>query len=279
MKSLAGKVAVVTGASRGGGRGIAQVLGEFGATVYVTGRTSRTSSQPSRRETIEDAADDVSARGGMGIPVRCDHTDDQQVQALFDRIRREQGRLDLLVNNVWGGEEGYQSGSFENGVKFSSPFWEQSLERWEKQVTAGVRAHLIASMLAAPIMISQGAGLIINTTFQDRGLYLGNVIFDLALNATTRLAHGISHDLKPFRVAAIALSPGYMRTERVMESIREEDLSQTESVEYIGRAVAALLADPNVIAKTGQLLMVGDLALEYGFTDVDGRTIAPLKTR
>ncbi len=279
MRSLAGKVALVTGASRGGGRGIAEVLGEAGATVYVTGRTSRVRSQPARKETIEDTAELVSIRGGVGIPVQCDHTDDGQVHALFDRIRREHGRLDLLVNNVWGGEEGYRSGAFENGARFSSPFWEQSLERWEKQVTAGVRAHLVASMLAAPIMVPHRSGLVINTTFQDRGLYLGNVIYDLALNATARLAYGISHDLKPHGITAIALSPGYMRTERVMENITEEDLPRSESVYYIGRAVAALASDPYVMTKTGKLLMVGDLAREYGFTDIDGRTIAPIKTR
>ena len=274
MQRLRDRVALVTGASRGAGRGIAQVLGEEGATVYVTGRSVRggptTGDLP---ETVDGAAEQVIARGGTGIAVRCDHTVDAEVEALFERIKGEQGRLDLLVNNVWGGYENYES------AEFDAPFWEQPLWRWRGMFRAGLRAHYTASRLAAPIMITQRRGLIVNTTFWDRGKALGNLPYDLAKTAINRLAYLLALELQPHGVAAVALSPGWMRTEEVLrhESATEEDwqenpaLARTESTAYIGRAVAALAADPDVMIKSGRTLTVGDLAREYGFTDVDGR--------
>lgn len=271
---LRGQVALVTGASRGAGRGIAPVLGEEGATVYVTGRSvrngSKTESQP---ETIEETAEMVAVRGGVGIPVRCDHTVDAEVEALLKRIKREQGQLDVLVNNVWGGYERY------DGANFDEPFWEQPLWRWDSMFTAGVRAHYAASRLSAPILMAQRRGLIVNTTFWDRGKCLSNLPYDLAKTAINRLAYVMALELRPYNVAAVALSPGWMRTEAVLRAYNTDekhwqeitDLEHTESTQYIGRAVAALASDANVMEKTGRILTVGDLAREYGFTDYDGR--------
>jgi NAD(P)-dependent dehydrogenase (short-subunit alcohol dehydrogenase family) len=215
----------------------------------------------------------VTARGGVGIPVRCDHTVDAEVRALFERIKQEQERLDLLVNNVWGGYERYGDADFD------APFWEQPQWRWDRMFDAGVRAHYLASRQAAPIMISQHGGLMINTTFWDRDKSLSGLPYDLAKTAVNRLAYAMALELMPHGVAAVALSPGWMRTEAILRAYDTDeehwqqvpDLERTESPQYIGRAVAALAADPNVMEKTGRILTVGDLAREYGFTDHDGR--------
>ena len=274
MQRLSGKVALVTGASRGAGRGIAQVLGEEGATVYVTGRSTRDGpAMEGRLGTIDQTAEMVTARGGMGIPVRCDHTVDAEVEALLGRVKQEQGRLDLLVNNVWGGYERYSDADFD------ASFWEQPLWRWDRMFDAGVRAHYLASRLAAPFMIAQRSGLMINTTFWDRGKCLSGLPYDVAKTAVNRLAYAMALELRPYGVAAVALSPGWMRTEAVLRAYDTDEehwqqvheLARTESTQYIGRAVAALAADPQVIEKTGRILTVGDLAREYGFTDHDGR--------
>lgn len=262
-----GKVAVVTGGSRGAGRGIALVLGEAGATVYVTGRSQRGSTTENLPGSIDETAEAVTARGGLGIPVRCDHTVDAEVEALFQRVRSEQGRLDLLVNNVWGGYEQYE---FD---RFTAPFWEQPLRHWDGMFTAGVRAHLVASRLAAPLMLEQRRGLIINTVAWDRDLYLGNLFYDVAKAAIIRMAFGMARELRPHGIAALALAPGFMRTERVMaaHALQPFPLDRTESPEYIGRAVAFLAADSQVMQKSGRVLTVGDLAREYGFVDIDGK--------
>jgi NAD(P)-dependent dehydrogenase (short-subunit alcohol dehydrogenase family) len=276
MKRLKDKVAVVTGASRGGGRGIALVLGEEGATVYVTGRSTRDdSTRPDLpNTTIDDTAAQVTARGGTGIPVRCDHTVDEQVENLFVRVRQEQDHLDFLVNNVWGGYEDYGS-----DAAFDVAFWEQPLWRWDKMFVAGVRAHFSASRAAVPLMMPRRQGLIINTTFWDRGKCLTNLPYDLAKTAINRMAYVMALELQEHSIAAVALSPGWMRTEAVLEAYGTDeqhwrevpDLRRTESTQYIGRAVAALATDPNVMEKSGQVLRVGDLAREYGFADIDGR--------
>ena len=265
MQRLKGKVVVVTGASRGGGRGIALVFGEEGATVYVTGRS--TGGEATRSDlsgtTIDDTAEQVTARGGVGIPVPCDHTNDAQVEAAFERVKSEQGRLDILVNNVWGGYEDFED--------WDKPFWEQPLWRWEKMFTAGVRAHYTASHYGAPLMVSNGQGLIVNTTFWDRGKCLTNLFYDLAKNTINRMAYAMALEMREHNIAVVALSPGWMRTEDVLSHHHTpEELATTESVEYIGRAIAALAADPDVMKKTGKILTVGSLAREYDFTDIDG---------
>ena len=288
--SLAGRVAVVTGASRGAGRGIALELGAAGATVYVTGRSTRaappTTYGPmlaaSKLEvmpgTIDDTADEVTRLGGTGIAVSCDHTRDEQVAELFARVEAEQDRLDLLVNNAWGAHETFDERNFVR------PFWEQPLDQWDSMFDRGVRNHLVASRRAAPLLVRQGRGLIVTTTFWDGGAYLrGNLYYDLAKAAMNRLAFGMAEELRSHGVTSLALSPGWMRTELVLAAHAATEatwrdrpaLASTESPRYVGRAVVALAADPQVMARSGGVYRVGDLAREYGFTDVDGRVVAP----
>lgn len=281
-------VAVVTGASRGAGRGIAVELGAAGATVYVTGRSTR--EQPAGTYgqllalsdmvtvpgSIDETADEVTRMGGRGIAVRCDHTNEEDVAALFARVEREAGRVDLLVNNAWGGHETF------NGV-FEAPFWEHPLANWDSMFDRGVRNHLVASRCAAPLMVQRKKGLIVTTTFWDRGNYLrGSLFYDLAKASMTRLAFGMAQDLKPHGVASIAVSPGWMRTEFVLAGHKTDEahwqerpeLARTESPRYLGRAVAALAGDPKVMGRSGEVLRVADLAREYGFTDIDSRQVA-----
>ena len=271
---LRGKVAVVTGASRGGGRAVALVLGEAGATVYVTGRsTRRAGTTENLPGTIDETAEGITARGGTGIPVRVDHTVDAEVGALFARVGEAHGRLDLLVNNAWGGYERY------DGATFDAPFWRQPTSHWDAMFTAGVRTHFVASRFAAPLMIAQGAGLIVGTVAWAFGAYTGNLYYDVAKAAVIRMAFGMGEELRPHGVAAVAVAPGFMRTERVLAAHAAEpfDLSATETPEYLGRAIAALAADPNVMTKSGCQLTAGELAREYSFTDVDGRQPAPFR--
>jgi NAD(P)-dependent dehydrogenase (short-subunit alcohol dehydrogenase family) len=283
---------MVTGASRGAGRGIALELGAAGATVYVTGRSTRSEPPTTygdflRRAgmevmpgTIDDTAEQLTALGGEGIAVRCDHTSDDETRALFARVERERGRLDLLVNNAWGAHETFDV------ANFSRPFWEQPLEQWDAMFTRGVRNHLVASRAAAPLFLRQRHGLVVTTTFWDRGGFLkGNLFYDLAKASMTRLAFGMAEELRAHGVASVAVSPGWMRTELVMAGFGGDEsrwrehpaLARTESVRYVGRAVVALASDAGVMAKTGGVHRVGDLAAEYGFTDVDGRVVAPFE--
>jgi NAD(P)-dependent dehydrogenase (short-subunit alcohol dehydrogenase family) len=258
---LNGTVALVTGASRGGGKGIALVLGEEGATVYVTGRSVR--GEPTtldRPGTIDDTGEEVTARGGTGIAVRCDHTDDAQVEALFQRILGEQGRLDLLVNNAWSG--------YELPLYFETPFWEMEWRHSDLMFSGGLRAAALASMLAAPPMIAAGRGLIVNMTWVlDRPH--GVTFYEVVKNATNKLTEQMADDLRPHGVACIAVSPGWMRLERM--DLTPERAARAESPEFPGRGIAALAADPTVLEKSGGLFTTPALAREYGFTDVDGK--------
>jgi NAD(P)-dependent dehydrogenase (short-subunit alcohol dehydrogenase family) len=267
VRRLTGQVAVVTGATRGAGLGIARVLGEEGATVYVTGRSVR--GAPAVAEYpggIEDAAEQVSARGGLGIPVRCDHTDEQQVEALFRQVGQEQNRLDLLVCNAWAGYMPYP----EHNDWFGRPFWEQSMERWDGMFTGGLRAHLLTARYGLPLMLPARRGLLIFTTFTMGRKYLGNVFYDVAKNGACRAAEVLAGELEEHEIAVLALTPGWVLAER-MTGLTEQQLAQTESPEYIGRAIAALASDPGVMRRSGQSLAAGDLARVYGFTDIDGR--------
>lgn len=272
-------MAVVTGASRGVGRGIALALGEAGATVYVTGRSSRggptTEGLPG---TVEDTADAVTARGGVGVPVRCDHTADDQVRALFERVRRDQGRLDVLVTNAWGGYEQY-----EEWQRAGPHFWEQPFAAlWDRMFTAGLRAHLVSACLGAPVMLPSRRGLIVSTIAWDHDKYLGS-FYDVSKHAVVRMVHGMALELRKHNVAAVALAPGFVRSERVLAACKTDEehwqsvpgLAPTETAEYVGRAVVALATDPNVMAKSGRAFRAGELAQEYGFTDVDGRQVPP----
>jgi NAD(P)-dependent dehydrogenase (short-subunit alcohol dehydrogenase family) len=257
---LSNLVALVTGASRGAGRGIAAVLGEEGATVYVTGRSARGGPTTlGRPGTIDDTADEVAARGGIGIAVRCDHSDDHQVVELFDRVRAEQGRLDLLVNNAWGG--------YELSPDPALPFWEIELRHWDLMVDAGLHAAVSASRLAASMMVAAGRGLIVNTTWVLARPH-GHAFYEVVKNATNKLTEQMADDLRPYGVAAVAVSPGFMRLERM--NLSPERAAKTESAEFPGRAVAALAADPNVLERSGGVFTTPEFARDYGFTDVDG---------
>jgi NAD(P)-dependent dehydrogenase (short-subunit alcohol dehydrogenase family) len=274
MKSLTGKVALVTGGSRGAGRAIAVELGKAGATVYITGRSTKGNSTQNFPGTIDDTVIQIEEAGGKGIAVRCDHTIDAETKAVIEQIREEQGRLDILVNNVWGAHDiGVNPGSF----------WELPLEIWDKMFTAGVRAQLATNHFAIPLLRENKEALIIHTTFWDEGKYTGQFYYDLAKNALVRMAYGLSKELKEEGIAVMSVSPGFMRTELVLEHMgvneenwqESEDLKKSETPYYVGRAITALATDSNVIKKTGQVLKAGDLAKEYRFTDVDGRYIPP----
>ena len=271
-------IAVVTGASRGVGKGIATVLGEAGATVYVTGRSRR--GQPSTEGlpgSIEDTADEVTKRGGKGIAIRCDHTKDADVEALFEHVRREHGCLHLLVNNAWGGYEGHPGAAFVGALP------QQSMKQWDGMFTAGLRNHFAASRLAMPLLMADRGGshprLVITTLAWAQDSYLGNLFFDVANAAVLRLTRGLATELRANEVAAVALAPGLVRTERAQVQAKKQgmDLGAAETPEYAGRAVATLAHDPEIMDKSGRLLLVGELAREYGFTDRDGKQPAPFK--
>jgi NAD(P)-dependent dehydrogenase (short-subunit alcohol dehydrogenase family) len=282
MKQLQDSVALVTGASRGAGRAIALELAAAGATVYVTGRSvaggPTTDNVPG---TIDDTAREATARGGRGIAIRCDHTVDADVESLFARIGADRGKLDLLVNNVWGGYEHSECRPLP-----LVPFWEQSLHQWDSMFTAGVRAHLTASRLAVPLMLPQRRGLIVSTTANLAALpYLRNVFYDLSKNAVARLVWAMAEELREHGIGSMAVAPGFMRTERVTEAFRRAGAAAAldgpggpkETPAYLGRAIVALASDPQVLEKSGQLLEVGTLAREYGFTDVDGTQPQPFR--
>ena len=274
MADLIGKIAVVTGASRGVGRGIALGLGEAGATVYTTGRSVE---EGQGREglpgTIFQTARDVTAQGGIGIAVQCDHHHDSEVESLFQRVLTEQGRLDILVNNVW---DGYQR-IVENGqFTWGNPFWQQPIWRWDAMFHGGVRAHFVASHFAAQLMVKQKSGLIVNISYWAAQKYMSNIMYGVSKIATDRLAIDMAHELYEYGVTALSLYPGLVRTEGVIENAEHYDLSNSESPQFIGRAIAALATDPKIMEKTGKVLIAASLALEYGFTDIDGKQPRPL---
>jgi NAD(P)-dependent dehydrogenase (short-subunit alcohol dehydrogenase family) len=257
MRRLNGKVALITGASRGVGKGIALELIDAGATVYITGRS----------------VEDMQYISGRGTAVECDHRHDEQVQSAFRQIADEQRRLDVLVNNVWGGYENM----IENGeFTWQRPFWQQPLWRWDAMFQAGVRAHYVASQLAAQRMVTQHSGLIVNISFWAAQKYIGNVAYGVSKAATDKMTADMSHELREYNVAVISLYPGLVRTEKVMQAAEWLDLSNSESPQFIGRAVVALASDPGVIERTGRILVAASLAQEYGFTDIDGKTPKPL---
>jgi NAD(P)-dependent dehydrogenase (short-subunit alcohol dehydrogenase family) len=258
MKNLKEKVALVTGATRGVGRGVAQALASAGATVYATGRS----------------ISDETFETGTGIrAIPCDHTDDAEVEAAFERVRNEQGRLDILVNNVWGGYENM----IENGeFTWMVPFWKQPVWRWDAMFSAGVRAHYVAGIHAARIMVEQGSGLIVNISFWAAQKHIGNVAYGVSKAATDKLTADMAHELRESSVAVVSLYPGMVRTEKIMEAAAFLDLSNSESPEFIGRAVAGLASDPELMAKSGSVLVAAALAGEYGFTDIDGKQPSPL---
>ena len=275
-QSLHGRVAVVAGATRGAGRGIARMLGAAGATVYCTGRSVRgRPATDGRTETIEETAEMVTAEGGRGIAVRTDHTVEAEVERLFERIRAEENRLDVLVNDIWGGDA---------LTEWGSPFWAVSIAQGQKLLERAVHSHIITSRHGVPLMVERDAGLVVEVTDGDTMGYRGNLFYDLAKNAVIRLAYAMASDLHAHPgVTALALTPGFLRSEHVLDHFGVAEANWRDAIEkdpyfaesetpcYAGRAVAALAADPHVKEKSGRLFSSWGLAKEYTFTDIDGR--------
>ncbi len=267
MSVLEGRVAVVTGASRGIGKGIALALGEAGATVYVTGRSLERSDDS--RGSLNQTVDEVAALGGVGVAVRCDHADDAQVGAVFDRIRAEQGRLDLLVNNVMSTPQRKDLPEGALSQWDLHPFWEVPISFWDAFHTVGLRSHYVASVFAAPLLIESGGGLIVSISSPGATRYAENVAYGVGKAGVEKLAADMAEELRPYHVASVSLWPGFTRTEDVLaQPDVYPDLSATVSPLFPGRAVVALAGDPRVMEKTGQRLKAIDLAREYGFTDI-----------
>jgi len=280
---LEGHVALVAGGTRGAGRGIAVELGAAGAIVYVTGRSTRSSrSDMDRPETIEETAEQVSAAGGEGRPVRCDHMDPASVKALVDRVAAEcGGRLDILVNDIWGGDR----------LAEWVPMWRHDLDGGLRLLRNAVDSHIITSHAALPLMVTRGSGLVVEVTDGDEATaalfpdgYRGSFFYDLAKHSVIRLARTQAAELRQHGVTAVSLAPGFLRSEAVLDHFgvtaaawrdavaQDEHFAYSETPGFIGRAVVALATDPDVMARTGQSLSTWDLAHAYGFTDVDGTT-------
>ncbi len=272
MKNLSGKIAVVTGASRGVGKGVALGLGEAGATVYVTGRTEN-EGQADLPGTVPLTADEVTRLGGKGIPIRCDHRNDKEVEALFQRVRDDQGHLDILVNSVWGG---YEKLFEDNEYTWELPFWQQPLWRWEAMFQSGVRAAFVSSRYGVPLMIGQRSGLIVNISHFAARKYVSNVLYGTSKAATDKLTADMAHELQVHNIAAVSLYPGLVRTERLLQAASFFRLDNSESPQFIGRAVAALASDSQIMIRTGQALVAAELARSYGFADIDARQPKPL---
>ena len=270
---LSGQVAVVAGATRGAGRGVARELGAAGAKVYCTGRSVRgAGATPGRPETIEETAELITAAGGRAVAARVDHTVEAEVAALAERIARDEGRLDILVNDIWGGDE---------LIDWSAKFWSLDIGAVRTLVERSILSHLITARHLAPTMVAARRGLIVEVTDGELSGYRGQLLYDLVKASVNRLAYDMAWDLAGTGVAALAISPGFLRSEAMLErfGVTEANWREatrapwefrfSESPRYVGRAVAALAADPKVGRKSGLALWVGDVAEEYGLSDVD----------
>lgn len=275
MSSLTKKVAVVTGASRGVGKGIALGLGEAGATVYVTGRTVKDKTDVEKLGgTVAQTAEEVTSIGGKGIAIQCDHTDDKQVEEAFKRITKESKKIDILVNNAWAGYEKMHEG---RAFTYFKPFWEQPFWRWDAMFDAGVRAAYTSSAFAARMMTKKKSGLIVNISYWAAQVYMSNTQYGVSKAAVDKMTEYMAHELKKYKVAVVSLYPGLVRTESVMRNARHFDMSNSESPQFIGRVVAALANDPDIMNKSGKVLIAAQEALEYGVLDIDGRQPIPQK--
>ena len=271
---LDGQVAVVAGATRAAGRGIALELAAAGAKVYCTGRSTRGApATPGRPETIEETAEMIAAAGGAAVAIRVDHQVEADVEMLAARVKTDEGRLDILVNDVWGGD---------SAVAWGAKFWDLDVATVRALIDQAVVSHLITSRHLAPLMIADGRGLIVEVSDGPLNGCRGQLLYDLVKASVIRLAYAMAWDLVGTGVTSLALSPGFLRSEAILEGFgvteanwrdaieREAEFAHSETPRFIGRAVAALAADPEVGKKAGQSLSVADLADEYGFDDVDG---------
>lgn len=263
QRPLAGKVAVVTGATRGIGKGIAEGLGEAGATVYVTGRSSE-KDNPGVTLTIEATARAVDQFGGHGIPCRVDHAQDEEVKALFTRIRREQGRLDILVNNAY---------QIPDPPVLGGGFWEHPANLWDIQCGVGLRGYYVASVYGAPLMVEARSGLIVNISSRGGREYVFSTSYGVGKAGVDRMARDMAHELRASGVTALSLSPSKVKTEFILDMVAQGrmtlDPATAQSVRLSGRCIAALATDPDILKKTGQILTVTEVAAEYGVVDPD----------
>ncbi|MDR0139626.1 SDR family oxidoreductase [Metabacillus idriensis] len=278
MKPLKGKVALVAGGTRGAGRGIAMELGAAGAIVYITGRTTRNQiSEYGRPETIEETAELVNSLGGTGIPVQVDHLVQEQVESLIKRIELEHGRLDILVNDIWGGE--YLT-------EWNSPVWQQSLDKGFRLLRLAIDTHIMTSHFALPLMIKNKGGLVVEMTDgteeYNHNHYRLSLFYDLAKSSIIRMAKSLAHELAPYECTAVSVTPGWMRSEIMLEEfgVKEENWHDacekephfmiSESPRFTGRAIAALANDPDNFQMSGKSFSSGELAKKYNFYDIDG---------
>jgi NAD(P)-dependent dehydrogenase (short-subunit alcohol dehydrogenase family) len=277
-RELSGTIAVVTGASRGAGKGIALELGAAGATVYVTGRSVVEGTGPRIRGealpgTVGATADEVTAMGGTGIAVRCDHAKDDEVEALFRRVEQEQGRLDILVNNAY---------AVPDTLLVDKPFWDQPLSLWDEMTDVGLRSSYVASVFGARIMVPRRSGLIVFTSSYGGGHYSHSVSYGVGKAAIDRMAADVAHELRPYDIASVSLWLGLISTERTIRVAAADtrfDVSQSETPRFVGRCVVALATDPDVMRRSGKVLLTAELGEEYAFTDVDGTRPKSLRDR
>ena len=275
QKPLKGKIALVAGATRGAGRGIACMLGEAGAKVYCTGRSTKSglASGKSRKETIEETAEMVNQFGGTGVSVKTDHTSETQVKSLIKKIDIENGRLDILINDVWGGDALTQWGT---------PFWELDLSKGFEMVNTAVNSHIITAKYAAPLLLKSKHGFLAEITDGDTYWYRGNLFYDWVKTSVIRLAFGMAWEFRRKKICVVAVTPGFLRSEAMLDhfGVTEENWKDgakkdphfiaSESPHFVGRAISALAADKNIMARTGKVFSSWQLSREYGFTDKNG---------
>lgn len=258
MKPLENKIALVTGGTRNVGKGIAIALGEAGATVYVTGRSI-----------TDNDVKGITKAGGKGIAVICNHENDNEVKKVFDQIAKNEGKLDILVNNAWGGYNRLRNRKKHEGFKWKAPFWEQTFDLWDEMNKVGVRSNYISSSYAAQLMLKQKQGLIVNISFYASRKYYGNVVYGVAKAAVDKMTMDMSEELKKYKITCISLYPGWI------DDRKKTPNPKKESSQFVGRAITSLASDKNILKKTGRILVAAELAKVYGFKDIDGTQPEP----
>jgi NAD(P)-dependent dehydrogenase (short-subunit alcohol dehydrogenase family) len=274
MFNISGKVVLVTGGTRGIGKGLSILLAKEGALVYFTGRTEKEYFGAVKLSgSIAATEKEIKMTGGIGYGIVCDHEDDTQTKKVIERIVSEQGKIDVLVNNVWGGYEYYN-----DGTEFwkEKGFWTSPISRFDKMFNSGVRAHYVTTLYTVPIMISRGNGLIINLSFWSADRNDMGVAYGMAKSATNKMTETMAYELKEHSISVVTIYPGLVRTESVMKAAEFFDLSNSESPEFIGLAVAALASDLNIIDKTGTQCTAAQIAIDYGYKDIDDKQPIPL---